>query len=518
MIVVGAEYSFTNEGYPQYFSIPISNESGDRTTDLSITGVTAAGDDASSVSDIYFPSSVAARDDDYIDFNFTPGTRAGIYSFSLLVDSNDASGATPRLINVTVEVKDPTIAVSGTSIDFGLPGVPETTETITIYNDGDGLDLVIDGTSTTLEGSPAFTIETALPLSIPAGDSADLAVKFTPGSAVGVFAGTLTIGSNDYEGNTPAILLQGVAMPEGNHVPLDFGRSNSPATVGYEEVLVAEGVSKYVSGVNVSLVSRDGDIVAGAAGGGVDTVNIDYAKTTFNGADDNYISVLISGLQTGTLELMSTHRYASSFDLPFDLHFGEAGGTLELVADDLIKGSSFNLTREVVAGKTYELRVLEQGTSNVAYISSLLLWGSAVGDGSGVPGYTAWALGNGLSGNPEADFDRDGISDIIEFITGSDPKDGTTTNPLGVETSEGYVTYTFQRDDASEVAGVEVKVQVSPDLADWTTTLDVGENTANSSLGVIITENGSDPDTITVTLPMTGDPVNFARLAGTSAP
>jgi hypothetical protein len=64
---------------------------------------------------------------------------------------------------------------------------------------------------------------------------------------------------------------------------------------------------------------------------------------------------------------------------------------------------------------------------------------------------------------------------------------------------------------------VTVTVEAGTDLVTWPTIFNVGPNTAASSPGVGIAENGAAPDTITVTIARGADLAKFVRLRVTIA-
>ena len=133
------------------------------------------------------------------------------------------------------------------------------------------------------------------------------------------------------------------------------------------------------------------------------------------------------------------------------------------------------------------------------------------------PGFAGWATALGLSGDPDEDFDIDGLSDAIEYLIGSDP---LTPNSLDLapESTGNNLVFTFPRDDNSETSDVTLVVEIGTTLDAWPTVLTVGVDTASSDSGVEVTENGAAPDTITVTIPKAGNPATFARLKVTIAP
>lgn len=114
--------------------------------------------------------------------------------------------------------------------------------------------------------------------------------------------------------------------------------------------------------------------------------------------------------------------------------------------------------------------------------------------------YETWAATNTLGSTPEDDFDSDGVPNAIEFVLGGDKN----TNDLGklptATTSGGNMTFTFVRDRDSVDANVSVAIEVGTELSVWPNVFTVGPNTAGSSAGVTVTDNGNGTDTITLTV------------------
>jgi hypothetical protein len=134
--------------------------------------------------------------------------------------------------------------------------------------------------------------------------------------------------------------------------------------------------------------------------------------------------------------------------------------------------------------------------------------------------YSSWA--NGFTApvlaqtGANADPDADGVSNVIEYVLGTDPRVTSAGVPVATVTG-GNLVFTFERSDASETPDIILRVEVSNNLSDWTTIPSylVGATTAASDAGVVVVENGAANDTITVTLPMGADTKKFARLAAT---
>lgn len=133
--------------------------------------------------------------------------------------------------------------------------------------------------------------------------------------------------------------------------------------------------------------------------------------------------------------------------------------------------------------------------------------------------YATWATGftNPALANPgaTADPDHDGLDNLLEYVLGSDPR---TPNPGGpaLSVTGGNLKFTFTRDDNSESSDVALRVEVSSDLSHWSTGYNVGADSAGSSAGVEVLENGAHDDLITVTIPLGTDARKFVRLKATT--
>ena len=129
--------------------------------------------------------------------------------------------------------------------------------------------------------------------------------------------------------------------------------------------------------------------------------------------------------------------------------------------------------------------------------------------------FAGWAPCSGLSGAAAAagaDPDSDGLPNGAEYILGGNPIVPATSGSPTATTSGGNIILTFPRDDESETPDVTLTVETGTDLLAWPAVFHIGPNTAASSPGVSITENGAALDTITVTIPQGTAPRHFARL------
>ena len=114
-------------------------------------------------------------------------------------------------------------------------------------------------------------------------------------------------------------------------------------------------------------------------------------------------------------------------------------------------------------------------------------------------GYAAWATtmkltaaNNGANQDP----DSDGISNLMEYVLGGDPL-AASTSILPVQTSDAtHIYLSFSRSVASKSDTTQF-VQWSTDLSTWTS-IPVGSASAGA---VNVVTNGSNPETVTVTIP-----------------
>lgn len=144
--------------------------------------------------------------------------------------------------------------------------------------------------------------------------------------------------------------------------------------------------------------------------------------------------------------------------------------------------------------------------------------------GGGATGYDAFkanpanGLTAGVNDGPTQDPDGDGIPNLLEFILGGLPNGTGASNtsilPTQTKTASDLVV-SFKRMNASE-GDVTLKVEWSADLVTWGGAKEVTIGTSNSGI-VNIADNtpSADRDTVTVTIPLSGNEVNgklFARV------
>jgi chitinase len=123
--------------------------------------------------------------------------------------------------------------------------------------------------------------------------------------------------------------------------------------------------------------------------------------------------------------------------------------------------------------------------------------------------FDAWILSfPGLSDiTAGGDPDGDGISNFMEYVIGGDPRISSTGYLPNQSIIGSNLVLTYKRSDASESDTVQTG-QWSTNLNDWT---DIAP--------VLVQENGTDPDDMTISIPLTNavDGKLFGRLSAASA-
>jgi hypothetical protein len=139
------------------------------------------------------------------------------------------------------------------------------------------------------------------------------------------------------------------------------------------------------------------------------------------------------------------------------------------------------------------------------------LWNGGAGRAV-ISTYDDWAYSKGLTGGPgsptdpakTADPDGDGVANVLEFFLDGNPLAGDAPN-IQPSVAGGNLVLTYSRRDDAE--SLNIVPQSGIDLTNWATLV-------NGVNGVVISvaERGTDPDLVTIRIPMGSEPRIFARL------
>ena len=275
---------------------------------------------------------------------------------------------------------------------------------------------------------------------------------------------------------------------------LDVSQQTSPFTLSASNTLSASGTGTTVGTTAARIIGPSGGAVSFAAR----PIALTWAGDT-SGTDTDSPALLVS---QGELTLNNNSFTINGPTL------GE--GTYRLI--QVGNGVSGTLNQNVTPSYTVSGTAIDGTKTNV--ISS---------DGSGnliltvTPGgsspYDTWASTNAPSGEPDDDFDGDGVSNAVEFVLGGD-KDTNDLDKLPTAAASGTnMTFSFERDETSVDASVAVTIEVSNDLLAWTAGSSpyAVPDTATAGPPVEVVDNGAT-HSVTLTVTKAPDTKKFARL------
>jgi autotransporter-associated beta strand protein len=279
------------------------------------------------------------------------------------------------------------------------------------------------------------------------------------------------------------------------------------------KVVLSNGGTLKLSAAIADLFTTAGGAQSFQVGSGGGIVDTNSFSTTLNVDVSGTGGLTKSG--AGTLTTTGVNSYTGDTTVN--------GGILSVAGPDfddassvtIASGSKLNLNfagTDTVAGLTINGTSLPAGvysaSTHAAFITGT---GTLTVTTSGsTPSFGTWASGLGLSGNPDADFDKDGIADAAEYVLGTNPK-ASSSSGITTQKSGSNLIITFSRDDASMTTDTTLTVEAGSTLAAWPQTFTIGATTGTSSAGVVITDKGAS-DTVQVTIPTSGAAKLFAHL------
>jgi hypothetical protein len=204
----------------------------------------------------------------------------------------------------------------------------------------------------------------------------------------------------------------------------------------------------------------------------------------------------------------------ATFDTLGDVLLTRISGT----ANDGVYEGTLSVPITTPAGnQAWSLAVNDAFGHSGNFESSLHPWLPGLQVTAAPPSYALWAATLDLVEGANGDDDNDGIPNVVELVLSLNPLvPGTAQQTL--QLTPTLAVFTFYRDDASETNDISLAFETGVTPGIWTGTFTIGTNTAGSSPGVVITENGTDPDKIEIAVPLPPEGALFGRLKVTVAP
>jgi hypothetical protein len=512
LLVLPATLNVANNGAPQQFTIPISNEMGTET--LTVSAVTLEGVDSERFTVDDFTASIEPGASGTLKVSFTPPDN-GLYQARLVIESND--GVSPvRTLPMSISVADPQIVPSVQRLDFGeLAENPSIqSKTLTLTNDGGATPLEISTAEFIGHGGNGFSV-VSFPESIAPGASGEIVIQFDAANASGDFSDLLYISSSAV--NLPTLILPVVAkvahvaaekpvrVINGDFNAATWNSLNGTAPPGWTNSRAETpsnpsfygqgGTSTPGGGVTRGLTSIaahfqwvDGyyeqNLSAGNTGltaGAVNTIAVAFDRFYRNDTYTNGHSMLRVSLWDKTNDLEIAGR---------DLVFEDTG---VIVAGNQLTSVAFEFSYDASAYGDEEVALRISRVAPLYVNATLGIDNVSVSvDGDWVPasGYVAWALEKGLDGSAGKeggttdDPDQDGVSNFHEFAFGGNPLSadsgvlsaGASADTTGDAKPEWIITVAVRADTIFAVNsvsgaanGVDYEIEGSTNLAEFLT-------------------------------------------------
>lgn len=258
---------------------------------VNVDGLTFGGAGAAAYStQATVPLTVTASSSVMVQIDFAP-TMVATYDATLTV-SNDSPGGNFDVV-ISGTGAGPAINLPANSVDFG--GVPLGTDadrSLTIQNQG---SRTLSITSSALGGNDAgdFSVQSTLPLDVPAGGSVELMLRFTP-SAAGSRTATVDLTTNDPATAMVTIDLTGIGGDAQLMVApteIDFGsvevgqNGTSDLTISNPGSATLTVTTMVFSGPNANEMSLSMPAPLDIPGGGNTTITVTFAPTVVGERD-----------------------------------------------------------------------------------------------------------------------------------------------------------------------------------------------------------------------------------------
>ena len=323
-----------------------------------------------------FAATVTGNSNTSVTWSASSGTisAAGVYTApasagSYTVKATSAADTTKSAsANVTVTTAAPQIAVSPTAMNFSsITANTNSAQTLTLSNAG-GSSLSV--TNLTVTGSAFSVVGATLPITIGAGQSANVGVRFAP-TTTGNFSGSISVSSNA-SNTAPMIPLSGSATAAST-----FLISASPTNLSFGSVVEGSSASKTVTLSNtgsgsVSITAANftgsGFSLSGVtfpftlAAGKTQNATISFAPETSGGASGtaSFVSNATNSPATVGLSGSGTVPKQHSVDLGWNASTSSVVG-YNVYRATISGGPYTRLTSSPQAGTTYVDSTVQSG-------------------------------------------------------------------------------------------------------------------------------------------------------------
>ena len=298
---------------------------------------------------------------------YTAPASAGTYTVKATSTADTTKSASATITATTAAA---TIAVSPSALSFSSIGVnSSSTQTLTISNTG-GSNLSV--TSATVSGSSFSVSGVTFPITIGAGQSASLIVKFSP-TATGNFTGTVTIASNATN-SVSAVNLSGSATAAST-----YQLSASPTSVSFGSIVEGSSATKTITlsntgtaAVSISAANFTGmgfslsgvSLPLTVAAGKTQNVTISFAPQTSGAASGtvSFVSNATNSPTTISLSGSGTVPVQHSVDLSWSASTSSISG-YDIYRGTVSGGPYTKLNSSPQAGTTFVDSTVQSGST-----------------------------------------------------------------------------------------------------------------------------------------------------------
>lgn len=418
----------------------------------------------------------------------TYGSNFNMYFDNVRITASSAAGPDTTPPNLTG--KSPEDNATGVATNTNITATFDEaiqlgSGTITLDNLSGGADVVINvanhggqlsvvGSVLTINPNGTFANNTAYHMEIAAGAIEDLAGNDFPGIS----------GSTGWNFTTIAAATGGPITVTNHSFDVQTSNVTGPAAVtGWTAVVSGTGASVTNGTYGTSTTAKtDGSRAAWLNHQGTartlrqTTGEVITAGTTYTLTVDVGVAPASFYGSTATIRLFgSAAGYATAL-AETTANTPGAPGVAGWLTDRTV---SFTATAGQATGQTLGIALMSTGGTQV-YFDKVRLTATAPPPSNP---YHTWKSTNAPSGNPADDFDRDGVSNAVEFVLGG----LATTSDLGKlptldNTDPTYFIFTHRRkDDANNPLYTTSAAQYNTNLTGWTNAVHDGTN-------IIITE------------------------------